>query len=406
MHRLFAVSVMLLGVFAGSPRAAAEDAGEGGVVERLRTLPPEEQRLLLQRLKRWKTMSEEERERIRANLETFRALPRQDRKGLEGSLEKWRGTDPKDRREIEQRLARFKELPAGMKESLWNRFRRLHDLPAGERERILALPEEARRNALERLFLAEEVRRLLKRLSPSERETLADAPLEEQREGARTILQARRQAQLARMGEAERAALAARPPRERAKAEEAFLRAIHFRDQMLAVVLPGSQRAAFLKKPAAERDAFAREVLGAVPAGGPKTLSPDLRARWEAAGPDGRAWIVLEARFRSKLAAIARELLPSQRRILESRPLAAQWEKTQYYLKQNHRRLLSKLPAAARQELEPLPAAQQARRIRDMVRKELRKTSASALQRAGVQELPLLLQWDAVQRLRRKPSGR
>ncbi|MHC5080903.1 MAG: hypothetical protein ACYTHN_17980, partial [Planctomycetota bacterium] len=113
-------------------------------------------------------------------------------------------------------------------------------------------------------------------------------------------------------------------------------------------------------------------------------------------------WKTLEGLFQLRLQQIQKALLPSQQRSMRKLPAAKQWEKTQYFLKVNHQRLLKKLPPAFQRELKGQSLSRQARRIRELMRQELKQVPASGLQRLGIRQLPLLLQWDAIQRLKKR----
>jgi hypothetical protein len=405
MARALPWLIVVLAFLAPIPVRAGEAEGEASAkkaVDRLKKLSPEQQRVLLERLKRWKSMGEEERARIRENLQTYRALPKNDRRVIEGNLEKWRKKDEAKRGEIQKKHSVWKGLSAQRKDVLMGRYRLVAGLPAKERERIQALPPEKRAAALERLFLAEEVKRLSRLLAPKERAALRNLDLAARKKKALAFLKARREKHLLRMPAELRDKIRALPRKERAQAENRFLRGVYQRDQMLTLLFTPRRRAEFLRQPIEKRDEYAvgffrREGEKLV-----KLLSPKARRSVEKAPQASRPQKLLEALFRKRLVQVQANLLPSQRRSLRRLPLSKQWEKTQYFLKVNHRRLLAKLPQKQRAEIQKLAPHLQARRIREILRGELKKAPASHLQRVGIQQLPFLMQWDAIQRLKKR----
>jgi len=404
--------ILLLGLglaVVAPPSRAGEDRGARDAqkaADRLKGLSPKQKRLLLERLERWKKMSEEEKKRIRENLQTLQSLPGKERRDLEGNLEKWKRKEPAKRREIRKRLDEWRDLSTRRKDSFLRRHRLFSNLSRKERDRILALSEEQRRKALAGLFLKEEVRGLTRKLAPRERNALKGLDLQAQKKRALEILKARARAHLARAPESMRATWMGAPPKERAKAENRFLRRIHAQDQMVSLVLPSKKRGEFARTPISERDAFTRRFLETEPEKLLADAPAGARSEWEEAPAEEKPKKLLLALFQKRLGQVQAELLPSQKRGMRPLSLEKQWEKTQYCLKVNHRRLLSKLPPELRARIQPLNASQQARKVREYVRKELRASPATPLQRYGIQQLPLLLQWDAVQRLKRHSRGR
>jgi hypothetical protein len=199
--------------------------------------------------------------------------------------------------------------------------------------------------------------------------------------------------------------ITALPKKERGQAEGRFLKQAYQRDQMISLLLPSRERSRFRKQPIEKRDEFALTYMRREGKKLVKLLPSRARSELLGAPEAKRPAMLLEGLFLRRLNQIQANLLPSQRRGMKSLSSWKKWEKTQHFLKVNHRRLLAKMPKETRAEILRLPPHRQTGKIRELLRAELKAASLSNLRRIGIQQLPLLLQWDAVQRARGKRKG-
>lgn len=99
----------------GGPSAAEKRR----IRERVRELPPDERRALMQRLGRYRSLSVEDQQALRDRLSAYRSLPEEDQERLR------------------RNAARFRELPEADRERLRGALRELRELPSDEREALL-----------------------------------------------------------------------------------------------------------------------------------------------------------------------------------------------------------------------------------------------------------------------------
>jgi hypothetical protein len=88
------------------------------VRERVRSLPADERRALMQRLGRYRSLPADEQQALRDKLGSYRALPEDEQARLRRNAERFRDMPEGDRARLREALRELRELPADEREAL------------------------------------------------------------------------------------------------------------------------------------------------------------------------------------------------------------------------------------------------------------------------------------------------
>ena len=112
-----------------------------GFSDQLRDLPPEQQEKVLQNDARFQALPAERQQQIRENLQRWNAATPEQRQMLREREQIVQSLSPEQRDQLRQIFPRWRQLPNDRRQALMQSFIKLRDLPSEQREKYLSSPE-------------------------------------------------------------------------------------------------------------------------------------------------------------------------------------------------------------------------------------------------------------------------
>lgn len=139
--------------------AASENESEHGDphqqrmrMERFRALPPEKQKELIERYKAFQQLPEDQQRRLRMRLRRWHEMSAEDRKKTMDRYRQFREMPLERHRQMRRRWGAWQAMPEERKQLIRRALAVIRDIPPDEMEKIKALPEEQRREALKEIL--------------------------------------------------------------------------------------------------------------------------------------------------------------------------------------------------------------------------------------------------------------
>ena len=366
-------------------------------------LSAKKRKAVLEQYKKWKSLSPKEREQIRKNYARIRTLrgkrARPDRPSrpapetgtLKDHYRKWSSLPTNKKRDLLALHTAFRSLPKARQE-------KLRKLPPARRAKVLReCMEDRRLNAMVRQFTTREKRRLSQKKG------------KERRDEIRSILQARRREQSARVPEAERQHLKSLPPAEARKAWKQALGEVSLRDQKVLSLLSSRDRQIYRNLPISRRDRWVQEQMEKHWPKILRRLPSRMRETLKKAPAKHRARIAADFLFQKKMEVLTARLLPHQRAEMKRLAPAKKLERIQHLLSRNQKKFIEGLPQEVRQRLSALPRKEAgkaaAKYLESQIPPQMWK-SFSRHERRLFQRMPPLQRLNAVKRLRKALEAR
>lgn len=117
-----------------APRSRVGDGVRPDLLERWRSMSPEEQEIIRDRYRRWKELSPQERERILERSRLWRSLPEEKRIYLRERRDLLRAALPKDRHVVRKFFVRMRSLPPVSRQMVRRKIWEWRSLSSAERE--------------------------------------------------------------------------------------------------------------------------------------------------------------------------------------------------------------------------------------------------------------------------------
>jgi hypothetical protein len=395
--------------FTTSPLEAREKGEPGPKPDRAlalrkwKDLSPEKRKAVIEQYKKWKSLSPKEREQIRKNYARLRTL-----RG-KGSRPDRPSRPAPETGTFKDHYRKWSSLPTNKKRDLLALHTAFRSLPQARQEKLRKLPPHMRAKVLRECMEDRRLNGMVRQFTTHEKGRLDKKKGKERRDEIRSILQARRREQSARVPEAVQQRLKGLPPAEARKAWQRALGEVSLRDQKVLSLLSSRDRKTYRNLPISRRDRWVEEKMEKHWPEILRRLPSRIREALTKVPAGHRARKAADFLFQKKMEALIARLLPHQRGEVKRLPPAKKLERIQQILRRNQKKFIEGLPRKVRERLSALP------------RKEVRKAAAKYLEsqipsqmwksfsrhdRRLFQRMPLLERLNAVKRLRKALKAR
>lgn len=118
-------------------RQKQQHPGQGGFFQRLRELPPEQQRRIMQNNPQFQRLPPERQEMIRERLRDWNEMTPQEKERVRQREEIFQGLSQSQKQEARRLFPQYRDLPPGRRQAVLVAFRHLRDLPPDQRQAFL-----------------------------------------------------------------------------------------------------------------------------------------------------------------------------------------------------------------------------------------------------------------------------
>lgn len=336
--------------------------------ERLKQLSPAQRQALLAKYERYKQLGPEQRQQLETNLRTMRELAPDQVEQLRANQQRYATLRPDRRAQMEQRVGKFRELAPDTQRSMLEQAEAWTRLSADEQQRIHALPREQQKTAFKAALAQHRRRALLRKLTPGERQAIAEVPDAELRRAIHGVMQTRREAQVQRLPETTQAQLAALPPGT--ERDMAFRRAIdgvnRFEREAYGLLTPDERRAVKQLAPL-ERSARMRELVPQLRERAMQRLPETMRAQLAGLPVEQQVAQMRAYRQQKMLERVQSMLKPEQRWLVSRLPKNDRMDWARELAEANRDRMVQSFPDAQRTAYEQLTPGERERWLRQWV---------------------------------------